>query len=71
MMGMEMDVMRHISVPRDFVFTNRIYVGLYSVLGALGATADWMAIFQENVTGQPTTELGRLDADFFAAKTAS
>ena len=35
---------------------------------ALGAKADWMAIFQEDVTGQPTTELGRLEADFFAAR---
>ena len=71
MMSMDKDVMRHISVPRDFVFTNRIYVGLYSILGALHATADWMAIFQEDVTGQPTTELGRLESDFFAASATS
>jgi len=70
MMGMDKDVMRHITVPRDFVFTNRIYAGLFSILGALRATADWMAIFQEDVIGQPTTELGRLEADFFAAKTS-
>ena len=69
MMSMDKDLMRHVTVPRDFVFTNRIYVGLYSILGALHATADWMAIFQEDVTGEPTTELGRLEADFFAAKT--
>lgn len=68
MVSMDTDVMRHVTVPRDFVFPNRIYVGLYSVLGALGASADWRAIFDENVTGQPTTELGRLDAEFFAAK---
>ena len=68
MMQMDKDVMRHVTVPREFVFTNRIYVGLYSILGALNATADWRAIFQEDVTGQPTTELGRLEADFFAAK---
>ena len=66
--GMDKDVMRHITVPGEFVFTNRIFVGLYSVLGALGATADWRAIFEEDVTGQPTTELGRLEADFFAAR---
>jgi predicted unusual protein kinase regulating ubiquinone biosynthesis (AarF/ABC1/UbiB family) len=68
MAGMDKDVMRHATVPRDFVFTNRIFIGLYSILGALQATADWRAIFQEDVTGQPTTELGRLEADFFAAK---
>jgi predicted unusual protein kinase regulating ubiquinone biosynthesis (AarF/ABC1/UbiB family) len=67
MSRMDKDVMRHATVPRDFVFTNRIFVGLYSILGALRATADWTAIFKEDLTGQPTTELGRLEADFFAA----
>ena len=68
MSRMDKDVMRHATVPRDFVFTNRIFVGLYSILGALRATADWTAIFNEDLTGQPTTELGRLEAAFFAAK---
>src|SRR3954469_9669758 len=68
MASMDKDVMRHATVPRDFVFTNRIFVGLYSILGALRATADWTAMFREDLTGQPTTELGRLEADFFAAK---
>jgi predicted unusual protein kinase regulating ubiquinone biosynthesis (AarF/ABC1/UbiB family) len=68
LVSMDKDVMRHVTVPRDFVFTNRIYVGLYSILGALRATADWRAIFEEDVTGHPTTELGRLEADFFATR---
>jgi len=68
LVSMDNDVMRHVTLPRDFVFPNRIYVGLYSILGALRATADWMAIFEEDVTGEPTTELGRLEAGFFAAK---
>jgi hypothetical protein len=68
MAKMDKDVMRHATVPRDFVFTNRIFVGLYSILGALRATADWPAVFEEDRTGQPTTELGRLEADFFAAR---
>jgi predicted unusual protein kinase regulating ubiquinone biosynthesis (AarF/ABC1/UbiB family) len=67
MANMDQDVMRHATVPRDFLFTNRIFVGLYSILGALRATADWPAVFTELRTGQPTTELGRLEADFFAA----
>jgi predicted unusual protein kinase regulating ubiquinone biosynthesis (AarF/ABC1/UbiB family) len=69
--SMDKDVVRHVTMPRDFVFTNRIFIGLYSILGALRATADWMAIFQEDVTGQPTTELGRLEADFFAARSSA
>jgi predicted unusual protein kinase regulating ubiquinone biosynthesis (AarF/ABC1/UbiB family) len=68
MANMDKDVMRHVTVPKDFVFTNRLFIGLYSVLAALRATADWRAIFDECATGTPTTELGRLDADFFAAK---
>jgi predicted unusual protein kinase regulating ubiquinone biosynthesis (AarF/ABC1/UbiB family) len=68
MAAMDKEVMRHVTVPRDFVFTNRIFVGLYSILGALRATADWNAIFQEDATGKPTTKLGRVEAEFFAAK---
>jgi predicted unusual protein kinase regulating ubiquinone biosynthesis (AarF/ABC1/UbiB family) len=64
--GEHKDLTRYLTVPQDFVFTNRIFLGLYSILGALRATADWMAIFREDVTGQPTTELGRVEADFFA-----
>jgi len=65
MANMDKDVRRRVNVPKDFVFTNRIFAGLYSVLGALRATTDWRAIFDEDVTGEPTTELGRLEADFF------
>jgi predicted unusual protein kinase regulating ubiquinone biosynthesis (AarF/ABC1/UbiB family) len=68
MANMDKDVRRHMNVPQDFVFANRIFVGLYSILGALRATADWRAIFDEDVTGIATTALGRLDTDFFAAK---
>jgi predicted unusual protein kinase regulating ubiquinone biosynthesis (AarF/ABC1/UbiB family) len=71
LVSLDKDVMRHITVPRDFVFPNRIYVGLYSILGALRATADWRAIFDEDVSGEPTTELGRLEADFFATRSAT
>jgi hypothetical protein len=69
MTTMDKDVRRRITVPRDFVFSNRIFIGLYSVLAALRTTADWQAIWQEDLTGEPTTDLGRLDADFFVTKT--
>ena len=71
MADMDKEVRRHSTIPKDFVFTNRIFIGLYSVLGALRATADWRAIFDEDVSGVPTTPLGRLDAEFFAAKARS
>ena len=68
MAAMDKEVRSRSNVPKDFIFTNRIFVGLYSVLGALRATSDWRAIFDEDVTGEPRTELGRLEADFFASK---
>ena len=71
MANMDKELMRRSNVPKDFLFTNRLFVGLYSVLGALGATADWLAIFEEDLTGEPTTELGRLEEEFFAGKTRS
>src|SRR5687767_4126956 len=71
MANMDKEVRRRVTVPKDYIFTNRIFAGLYSVLGALGATADWRAIFDEDVSGEPTTELGRLDADFFAANNSA
>src|SRR5205823_5806003 len=37
LVSMDSDLMRHVTMPRDFLFTNRIFVGLYSILGALRA----------------------------------
>jgi predicted unusual protein kinase regulating ubiquinone biosynthesis (AarF/ABC1/UbiB family) len=68
MADMDKEVMRRVTVPKDFVFTNRIFFGLYSVLSELRATADWRAIFDEDVTRHATTELGHLEADYFAAR---
>ena len=43
MTDMDKEVMRRVTVPKDFVFTNRLFAGLYSILGDLHATADWRA----------------------------
>src|SRR3954468_11989591 len=66
MANMDKDLQRRSNVPKDFLFANRIFVGLYSIPGALRPTTDWRPIFEEEVPGEPTTALGRLDADFFA-----
>ena len=68
MTDMDKEVMRRVTVPKDFVFTNRLFAGLYSILGDLHATADWRAIFEEQRTLTPTTALGRDEAAYFAAK---
>ncbi len=49
MARMDKDVMRHTTVPKDFVFTNRLFVGLFSVLAALRATADWRRHFRRRL----------------------
>jgi predicted unusual protein kinase regulating ubiquinone biosynthesis (AarF/ABC1/UbiB family) len=67
MTDMDKEVMGRVTVPKDFVFTNRLFAGLYSILGDLHATADWRAIFEEQRTLTPTTDLGRAEAEFFAA----
>jgi predicted unusual protein kinase regulating ubiquinone biosynthesis (AarF/ABC1/UbiB family) len=45
--AMDKEVMRRVTVPKDWLFTNRLTAGLYSILGELRATADWRAIFVE------------------------
>jgi predicted unusual protein kinase regulating ubiquinone biosynthesis (AarF/ABC1/UbiB family) len=63
------DVTRRFAVPKDYVFMNRITLGLNSVLGALRATAEWRAIDDEvRNDGPPAGELGRLEAAWRAAR---
>jgi len=61
-------VNRKFDLPRDFVFVNRIYIGMNSVLGALGATADWRAIYDEGRTGVAATELGEQDLAWISSR---
>jgi predicted unusual protein kinase regulating ubiquinone biosynthesis (AarF/ABC1/UbiB family) len=63
------DVTRRFAVPKDYVFMNRITLGLNSVLGALRTTADWTAMDAEVRTdGPPAGELGRLEAAWRAQR---
>ncbi len=57
-----------LNVPRTFVVLQRINLGLYALLGALGATANWRAIAQEIwpfVDAPPSTALGKQEAKWF------
>ncbi|HEY1636676.1 MAG TPA: AarF/ABC1/UbiB kinase family protein [Acidimicrobiales bacterium] len=59
------DVTRRIQMPKDLVLLNRINLGASSVLGHLYATSDWRAIDDEiRHGGSPSTELGRLEAQW-------
>jgi predicted unusual protein kinase regulating ubiquinone biosynthesis (AarF/ABC1/UbiB family) len=62
------EVSRRMNLPKDFVFLTRINLGVNSVLAGLRATGRWRGIADEWWAGAPAaTDLGRLDADFFAA----
>ncbi|HEX2575071.1 MAG TPA: AarF/ABC1/UbiB kinase family protein [Aquihabitans sp.] len=59
------EIMRAANVPRSMVIIQRINLGLYAVLGELGATANWRHIAEELwpwVGAEPQTELGRQEA---------
>ena len=48
-------------IPRSYVVLQRINLGLYAILGALNATANWRGIAEEIwpfVLGPPTTPMG-------------
>lgn len=52
-------------VPRSFVVVQRINLGLYALLGALEASADWRAIAEEIwpfVGAEPGTPIGKEEA---------
>jgi len=54
-------IQKHANVPPAFVVSQRINLGLYAVLGDLGATANWRKIAEEIwpfVETEPQTELG-------------
>jgi predicted unusual protein kinase regulating ubiquinone biosynthesis (AarF/ABC1/UbiB family) len=58
------DVMKHANVPREFVVVQRINLGLFAVMAALGATANWRRLAEEMwpwVEGPPSTPLGELE----------
>ena len=65
------DIMKASNVPKSFVVIQRINLGLFAVLGELRATANWRAIAEEIwpfVGREPTTELGRQEAAWAAAR---
>ncbi len=55
------------TVPRSFVFIQRINLGLYALLGELGATGNYRRISSELwpfVDGPPSTPLGEAEAEW-------
>lgn len=64
-------VTQHATVPASFVLIQRINLGLYALLGRLGATRNWRRIAEELwpwVSGPPSTPLGEAEARWKASR---
>jgi hypothetical protein len=64
-------ISQYATVPRAFVFIQRINLGLYALLGELNASGNYRRIASELwpfVDGPPTTDLGRAEAAWLAAR---
>jgi predicted unusual protein kinase regulating ubiquinone biosynthesis (AarF/ABC1/UbiB family) len=61
------DLMRKLNLPPEYLLLNRIHWGVNSILGRLGARANWYRIAWELRGGPPATELGRIERPFIEA----
>lgn len=64
-------ILKHTNVPPTFALIQRINLGLFSILGKLGATANWRAISEELwvwTDAAPSTPLGEEEAAWVAAR---
>jgi predicted unusual protein kinase regulating ubiquinone biosynthesis (AarF/ABC1/UbiB family) len=62
------DMLRKLNLPADYLLLNRIQWGVNSILGRLGARANWHRILHELWgEGPPATPLGEAEAGYVAA----
>jgi predicted unusual protein kinase regulating ubiquinone biosynthesis (AarF/ABC1/UbiB family) len=64
-------ISQYATVPRAFVFIQRINLGLYALLGELGAGGNYRRIAEELwpfVDAPGSTDIGRAEADWLAAR---
>jgi len=62
-------IAQYATVPKPFVFIQRINLGLYAILGELGASGNYRRISEEIwpfADGAPSTEMGRREAEWLA-----
>ncbi len=58
-------LVRQLKVPPEEIWMRRVEVSVLAVLGQLRATRNWHRIMLETLGEEPTTELGKLDAEFW------
>ena len=64
-------IAQYATVPRSFVFIQRINLGLYALLGQLGASGNFRRISEElwpMTNASPSTPMGQLEADWLASR---
>jgi hypothetical protein len=62
---------KHLNMPRDFVFVNRIQWGVWSILADLKATGNFHRIHREYLHGDPpSTPMGEAEREHFARQRA-
>lgn len=65
-------IAQYATVPRSFVFIQRINLGLYAILGQLGCTGNYRRISEElwpMVNAAPSTAMGHAEAQWLASRT--
>lgn len=65
------DILKHTNVPPTFALIQRINLGLFSILGQLGATANWRSISEELwvwTDAPPSTPLGEEEAAWLSGR---
>jgi hypothetical protein len=64
-------IAQYATVPRAFVFIQRINLGLYAILGQLGASGNYRRMAEElwpMTNAAPSTPMGQLEADWLASR---
>jgi predicted unusual protein kinase regulating ubiquinone biosynthesis (AarF/ABC1/UbiB family) len=61
-------LVRQVKVPPEEIWLRRVETSVLAVLGQLRATRNWHRIVLETLGEPPSTELGKLDAEFWTAR---
>ena len=64
-------IAQYATVPRAFVFIQRINLGLYALLGDLGATGNYRRLAEELwpfTAGPPSTPMGEVEHAWLASR---
>jgi predicted unusual protein kinase regulating ubiquinone biosynthesis (AarF/ABC1/UbiB family) len=67
-------ISQYATVPKAFVFIQRINLGLYAILGELRATGNYRRIAEElwpMVNGAPSTPMGEAEAEWLRSRSAN